>query len=93
MRYEPVKIVTLVERKFDAGTGVFVSEGPEYFQVQGKTVGTCGHKHTTREEAEPCRVALYSQWRIQKATRKRATLATKTTTSTTTTTPTVTPTV
>ena len=64
MRYQPVKVVHVVERLYrgrDARKdGHIVERG--YFQARSKLLGSCGHRHRTEEAAGPCALKMRAEW-------------------------------
>lgn len=72
MNYQPVRILTLFEVTTNKRTGV-THRTPAYYQVRCKSLGTCGHKHSTEEAAKPCLIKMQQEFtkRRSMATRKQ----------------------
>lgn len=74
MNYEPVKLCTLFEVRTDLKTGK-VRQSPNYFQVRSKSLGTCGHRHTTAQAAEPCLTRMKTEFRRLRSEKAKASWA------------------
>ena len=65
MRHKPVYVGHIYEVSFDAATGKQRNES-HFFQVMGRSIDVCGHRHRTERAAKPCLRRIqkqYAAWR------------------------------